>query len=87
MSEKQGDFIRLPGEFDASVEASPFLIPRSHAALVTTLLAFRQVRSVIGDYPRDLFFQVEEKLPLPGLLGQIHDAPLAFPALDPNTGE
>ncbi|KAI3318343.1 hypothetical protein HD806DRAFT_319034 [Xylariaceae sp. AK1471] len=85
VSEKQSDFMRVPADFDTSLEASPFLIPKNHAALATTLLACPQVRDVIGEYPRDYFFQVEEKLPLPGLLDQVHDGPLVWPVLDPET--
>ncbi|KAI0469501.1 hypothetical protein F4859DRAFT_133066 [Xylaria cf. heliscus] len=84
-SEKQTDFNRWPTDVDPSLESSPFLIPKNHAALVTTLLAFPQVRDIIGEYPRDYFFQVEEKLPLPGLLDRVHDGPLTWPVLDPGT--
>ncbi|KAI0406203.1 hypothetical protein F4802DRAFT_613820 [Xylaria palmicola] len=84
-SEKQSEFFRLPVDLDTSSESSPFLIPKNHAGLATTLLAFPQVRDVIGEYPRDLFFQVEEKLPLPGLLDRVHDGPLTWPALNPET--
>jgi hypothetical protein len=77
--------MRLPADFDASLEASPFLIPKNHAAASTTLLAFPQVRDIVGEYPRDYFFQTEENLPLPGLLDQVHDDPLVYPVLDPGT--
>ncbi|KAI0537646.1 hypothetical protein GGR58DRAFT_331727 [Xylaria digitata] len=85
-SERQSDFfMRLPSELDTSLESSPFLIPKHHAALATTLLAFPQVRDAIGEYPRDYFFRVEEQLPLPGLLDRVHDGPLTWPLLDPGT--
>ncbi|RYC61146.1 hypothetical protein CHU98_g5062 [Xylaria longipes] len=84
-SEKQTEFLRWPTDVDASLDSSPFLIPKNHAAVATTLLAFPQVRDVIGEYPRDYFFQIEEKLPLPGLLDRIHDGPLTWPVLDPGT--
>jgi hypothetical protein len=87
VSEKQSDFMRVPTDFDTSLEVSPFLIPKNHTALATTLLACPQVRDVIGEYPRDYFFQVEEKLPLPGLLDQVQDGPLVWPVLDPETCE
>ncbi|KAI8629575.1 hypothetical protein F5Y19DRAFT_86161 [Xylariaceae sp. FL1651] len=84
VSEKQSDAMRsMPIDFDASLEASQFLIPKNHATLATTLLSFPQVRDVIGEYPRDYFFQVEEKSHLPGLLDHFHDGPLILPALDP----
>ncbi len=79
--------MRLPTELDTSLESSPFLIPKNHAALATTLLAFRQVRDVVGEYPRDCFFQIEGQLPLPGVLDRIHDGPLTWPLLDAATSE
>jgi hypothetical protein len=87
VSEKQNDPVRLPADADPSLESSPFLIPKNHVALATTLLAFPQVRDAIGEYPRDYFFQVEEKSPLPGLLDRVHDGPLTWPVLDPRTSE
>ncbi|KAI0117783.1 hypothetical protein GGR51DRAFT_555067 [Nemania sp. FL0031] len=85
VGEKQNDPVRAPADTDPSLESPPFLIPKNHVALATTLLAFPQVRDLIGEYPRDYFFQVEEKLPLPGLLDRVHDGPLVWPALDPRT--
>ncbi|KAK5625055.1 hypothetical protein RRF57_000771 [Xylaria bambusicola] len=86
LSERQSDFfIRLPADPDTSLESSSFLIPKNHGALATTLLALPQVRDIIGDYPRDYFFQVEEQLPLPGILDRIHDGPLTWPLLDTAT--
>ncbi|KAI1127375.1 hypothetical protein F5Y10DRAFT_278170 [Nemania abortiva] len=85
VAEKQNDPVRLPADTDPSLESSPFLIPKNHVALATTLLAFPQVRDVVGEYPRDYFFQAGEKLPLPGLLDRVHDGPLTWPALDPRT--
>ncbi|KAI0184410.1 hypothetical protein EV127DRAFT_237883 [Xylaria flabelliformis] len=82
-SEKQTEFLKWPTDVDPSLESSPFLIPKNHAAVATTLLAFPQVRDIIGEYPRDCFFQIEEKLPLPGLLDRIHDGPLTWPVLNP----
>ncbi|KAI3338656.1 hypothetical protein F4824DRAFT_72595 [Ustulina deusta] len=85
-SEKQTDILmRLPTELDTSLESSPFLIPKNHAALATTLLAFPQVCDVVGEYPRDCFFQIEGQLPLPGVLDRIHDGPLTWPLLDAAT--
>ncbi|GAW10699.1 hypothetical protein ANO14919_000340 [Xylariales sp. No.14919] len=77
--------MRLPSDIDTSLESSPFLIPKHHAALATTLLVFPQVRDVMGEYPRDYFFQIEEQLPLPGLLDRVHDGPLTWPLLDAGT--
>lgn len=87
VSEKQSDPARLPTDIDPSLESSPFLIPKSHVALATTLWTFPQVRDALGEYPRDYFSQIEEKLPLPELLERFHDSPLTWPALDPATSE
>ncbi|KAI1174638.1 hypothetical protein F4777DRAFT_378028 [Nemania sp. FL0916] len=80
VSEKQSEPVRLLTDVDPSLESSTFLIPKNHAAVATTLLAFPQIREVMGEYPRDYFFQVEEKLPL-GLLDQVHSGPLTWPPL------
>ncbi|KAJ2996762.1 hypothetical protein NUW58_g865 [Xylaria curta] len=85
LPEKSNEFLRYAGDIDPSLESSPFLIPKNHAALATTLLAFPQVRDVIGDYARDCFFQIEEKLPLPASLDRVHDGPLICPVLDSAT--
>ncbi|KAI1503880.1 hypothetical protein F5X99DRAFT_79054 [Biscogniauxia marginata] len=70
-------------ELDLGPESLQFLIPRNHATLVTTLLSVPLVRDLLGEYPRDYFYQIEENLPLPGHLSNIFDSPLIFPTLDP----
>ncbi|KAI1450289.1 hypothetical protein F5Y02DRAFT_108703 [Annulohypoxylon stygium] len=43
------------------------------------------VRDRVGEYPRDYFFEIEEKLPLPGLLGKLYDSPLVWPSINIET--
>lgn len=70
---------------DPQLDSPQFLIPKGHATLPSTLLSLPRVRDLLGEYPRDYFFDIEEKLPLPGLLGTLYDNPLVWPSLDPNT--
>ncbi|KAI0199234.1 hypothetical protein F4808DRAFT_433114 [Astrocystis sublimbata] len=84
-SEKQSELLRWPADVDPASKTTEFLIPRNHAALATTILAFPQVRDIMGEYAHDYFLRVEENLPLPGLLDRIHDGPLTWPVLDPGT--
>ncbi|KAI1650721.1 uncharacterized protein F4817DRAFT_240361 [Daldinia loculata] len=67
---------------DPQLDSPQFLIPKGHATLTTTLLSLPQVRDLLGDYPREYFFEIEEKFPLPGLLGSLYDSPLVWPSLD-----
>lgn len=46
-------------------ESPTFLIPKGHTTLATTLLSVPKIRDVLGDYPRDFFYSVEENQPLP----------------------
>ncbi|KAI2464534.1 hypothetical protein F4781DRAFT_439508 [Annulohypoxylon bovei var. microspora] len=70
---------------DPQLDSPQFLIPKNHATLPITLLSLPMVRDLIGEYPRDYFFEIEEKLPLPGLLGKLHDSTLVWPSIDTNT--
>ncbi|OTB08156.1 hypothetical protein M426DRAFT_7962 [Hypoxylon sp. CI-4A] len=92
----QADFfptLQQPSEYFASTSAgvepqldSPqFLIPRNHATLPSTLLSLPMLRDLLGHYPRDYFFELEERLPLPGVLGNLYDSPMDWPSLDPST--
>ncbi|KAI1386410.1 uncharacterized protein F4822DRAFT_315724 [Hypoxylon trugodes] len=67
---------------DPQLDSPQFLIPKNHATLPSTLLSLPGVRDILGEYPRDYFFEIEEKLPLPGLLGRLYDSPLVWPSLD-----
>ncbi|KAI1334872.1 hypothetical protein F5Y15DRAFT_420492 [Xylariaceae sp. FL0016] len=68
-------------ELGHALGSPQFLIPRNHATLSTTLLSLPPVRDLLGEYPRDYFFQIEEKSPLPGLLASLDD-PLVWPPLE-----
>ncbi|KAI5868484.1 hypothetical protein GGS23DRAFT_33131 [Durotheca rogersii] len=83
-SQQQSDHLPSTStKIDSQIDSPQFLIPKDHATLPTTLLAFPMVRDLLGDYyPRDYFFEIEEKLPLPGLLGRLHDGPPAWPPLE-----
>ncbi|KAI0888980.1 uncharacterized protein GGS22DRAFT_65574 [Annulohypoxylon maeteangense] len=70
---------------DPQLDSPQFLIPKNHATLPITLLSLPMVRDLIGEYPRDYFFEIEEKLPLPGLLGKLYDSPLVWPSIDADT--
>ncbi|KAI1095824.1 hypothetical protein F5B19DRAFT_269275 [Rostrohypoxylon terebratum] len=70
---------------DPQLDSPQFLIPKNHATLPITLLSLPMVRDRVGEYPRDYFFQIEEKLPLPGLLGKLYDSPLVWPSIDIET--
>ena len=66
-------------------ESTQFLIPKDHATLTSTLLSLPKARRLLGEYPKDFFYQLEEKLPLPGLLDDIHCATYGLPLLDTAT--
>ncbi|KAI1103105.1 hypothetical protein F4804DRAFT_342714 [Jackrogersella minutella] len=67
---------------DPQLDSPQFLIPKNHATLPITLLSLPMVRNLLGEYPRDYFFEIEEKLPLPGLLGKLYDSPPVWPSID-----
>ncbi|KAI5917229.1 hypothetical protein F4810DRAFT_65418 [Camillea tinctor] len=81
---QQHDYIPSTAvEIDPGPDSPQFLIPRNHATLVTTLLSMPLLRDVLGEYPRDFFYQIEENLPLPGHLSCLFDGHLIWPPLDP----
>ncbi|KAI1776897.1 hypothetical protein F4818DRAFT_362335 [Hypoxylon cercidicola] len=69
---------------DPHLDSPQFLIPKGHATLPSTLLSLPRLCDLLGEYPRDYFFEIEEKLPLPGLLGTLYDSALIWPSLDLN---
>ncbi len=71
----------------AEADLTQFLIPKDHATVASALLAFPRARRLLGEYPRDFFFQLEETLPLPGLLDNIHGATQVWPSLEPDVLE
>ncbi|KAL7627499.1 hypothetical protein AAE478_001692 [Parahypoxylon ruwenzoriense] len=84
--QQQSDFLASTSiGIDHQLDSPQFLIPKGHATLPSALLSLPKVRELLGDYPRDYFFEVEEQLPLPGLLGSLHDSPLVWPSLDLKT--
>ncbi|KAI0840969.1 hypothetical protein F5Y06DRAFT_285680 [Hypoxylon sp. FL0890] len=84
--QQQAEFLpSTSAGIDPQIDSPQFLIPKNHATLPSTLLSLPMVRDLLGEYPRDYFFEVEEKLPLPRLLGKLHESPLVWPSLDLNT--
>ncbi|KAI0014405.1 hypothetical protein F4779DRAFT_624699 [Xylariaceae sp. FL0662B] len=84
--QQQSDYLpSTSAGIDPQLESPQFLIPKNHATVATTLLSVPKVRDLIGDYQRDYFFELEEKLPLPGCLGTLHDNPLVWPSREPET--
>ncbi|OTA63656.1 hypothetical protein K449DRAFT_464301 [Hypoxylon sp. EC38] len=84
--QQQSEFLpSTSAGIDPHLDSPQFLIPKNHATLSSTLLSLPMVRDLLGEYPRDYFFGIEEKLPLPGLLGKLYDSPLVWPSIDINT--
>lgn len=72
---------------DAQIEHAQFLIPYDHTTSANSLLAWPRVKALIGDYPKDYFFTIEQILPLPKCLDLPNDLPEHLPALSPNVLE
>lgn len=82
---QQSDYLQSTTTIGATeVDSTQFLIPKDHATIASTLLALPRARRLLGDYPRDFFFQLEETLPLPGVLSNVHDATQIWPSLEPD---
>lgn len=82
---QQSDYFQSTTATGATeVDCTQFLIPKDHATIASALLALPKARRLLGDYPRDFFFQLEETLPLPGILSNVHDATQAWPPLEPD---
>ena len=64
------------------LDLTQFLIPKDHAAVASTLLKLPKARRLLGEYPRDFFYRLEEMLPLPGSLDSIYYTAHALPSLD-----
>lgn len=80
---QQPEDIQSSGNRVSETESTQFLIPKDHATIASTLLSLPKARRLLGEYPKDFFHQLEEKLPLPGLLDDIHCATNALPLLNP----
>ncbi|ORY65330.1 fungal-specific transcription factor domain-containing protein [Pseudomassariella vexata] len=76
-----GPLATVPLEFPS--DSMQFLIPKGHTTLASTLLSVPKVRDLLGEYPRDFFHNVEERLPLPGVLNDLHQTPVSWPTLRP----
>ncbi|KAK7751544.1 hypothetical protein SLS62_006494 [Diatrype stigma] len=82
---QQSDYLQSTTAIGATeVDSTQFLIPKDHATIASALLALPRARRLLGDYPRDFFFQLEETLPLPGILSNVHDATQVWPSLEPD---
>lgn len=68
---------------DISLENSQFLIPSGHTTTLVWLLSLPSIRSVIGEFPGNYFYDLEEKTPLPRPLDLIQPMPAEFPSLEP----
>lgn len=66
-------------------EQAQFLIPYDHSTSANSLLAWPRVKALIGDYPEDYFFTLEQALPLPTCLEIPNDTTdrLSLPSLNP----
>lgn len=72
------------GNLDADVEQTQFLIPYDHSTSANSLLSWPRVKALVGDYPKDYFYTIEESLPLPNSLDPFHDEADHWPAMSPN---
>ncbi|KAG8167412.1 hypothetical protein KVR01_003101 [Diaporthe batatas] len=68
---------------DVSFENAQFLIPTRHTATSTWLLSLPAIQSVIGDYPRTYFHELEESTPLPRPLDLVNPEPISWPLFAP----
>jgi hypothetical protein len=64
---------------------SEFLIPKGHTTVATTLLSVPEVRDILGEYPRDFFYNIEENQPLPDSLKISQDVRRGWPPLRQET--
>ncbi|KAB5532610.1 hypothetical protein GE09DRAFT_371046 [Coniochaeta sp. 2T2.1] len=71
---------------DRHLEQATFLIPYDHSTSANSLLAWPRVKALIGDYPEDYFFKLEQSLPLPPGLDLPNDNPEGsqLPAINPS---
>lgn len=68
---------------DASFEHAQFLIPTGHTATSIWLLSLPAIQSVIGDFPRAYFHELEESTPLPRPLDLVNPQPVNWPSFAP----
>jgi hypothetical protein len=77
---------RSGGESSLQAEPAHFLIPLEHYASANSLLSSPAVASLVGRYPQDYFYDIEEALPLPPQLDamSLENAPVSWPPLTIN---
>lgn len=68
---------------DTGLENTQFLIPYGHTTTLAWLLSLPAIRSVIGDFPKNYFYELEENSPLPQPLDLVQPIPLDWPSLEP----
>ena len=70
----------MPEPPNARLDQAYFLIPRDHSTSANSLLEYAGIRSLLGEYPKDHFFNIEEILPLPPALDALQGSVKDFPA-------
>lgn len=68
---------------DAGLETQ-FLIPPAHTATLSWLLSLPAIGSVIGDFPRLYFYELEQTTALPQPLDPIQPGQIDWPSLEPD---
>ncbi|KAI3392281.1 hypothetical protein diail_5918 [Diaporthe ilicicola] len=68
---------------DVSFESAQFLIPPGHTATSIWLLSLPAIQSVIGDFHRAYFHELEEGTPLPCPLDLVNPQPIDWPSFAP----
>lgn len=68
---------------EVSFESAQFLIPPGHTATSIWLLSLPAIQSVIGDFPRTYFHELEESTPLPRPLDLVNPQPVNWPSFAP----
>lgn len=61
-----------------------FHIPYNHSTSANHLLTLPRVQSILGEFPRDYFYTLEESQPLPQPLDLLYNGPILWPRLDPS---
>ncbi|KAH8880669.1 hypothetical protein GQ53DRAFT_533229 [Thozetella sp. PMI_491] len=70
-----------PEPMDAHLDQAQFLIPQDHSTSANSLLCYPNIRGLLGDFPKDYFFTIEERLPLPSHLNLLAEGPENWPSL------
>ncbi|KAI6268026.1 hypothetical protein MCOR27_005688 [Pyricularia oryzae] len=67
---------------DPRLDHHQFLIPTDHFTSASSLFALPRIRNMLGEYPRSLFHDIEDSLPLPEPLDLFQSKKLDWPSLD-----